>query len=76
MNGSECNSCKAPIIWVRTATGKVMPVDARPAEDGNMVIDDGVARVIAKGESPPVGKLRWKSHFATCPAAQSFRKKR
>jgi hypothetical protein len=29
-------TCQAPIVWARTVTGKVMPVDAEPSDDGNI----------------------------------------
>lgn len=42
-----CRSCGAPITWVKTESGKWMPLDP-----------DGT------------------SHFATCPDAAKWRKKR
>jgi len=43
----ECRDCKEPIIFLRTKTGKFMPVT-----------------------------MALQSHFADCPAANKFRKKR
>lgn len=31
--------CGQPIIWTRTATGKLMPVDAPPCPSGNVLVD-------------------------------------
>jgi len=70
----QCRSCGATIIFVKTAKGKSMPLDVQPADDGNIIVVDGVA-VYLKGEAPP-NKLRWKSHFATCPQAAQHRKKK
>lgn len=57
---SRCRSCRAEIIWFKTATGKNMPVDAhtvRP-EDDEMDLDRHV------------------SHFSTCPDAGRHRRPR
>ncbi len=74
MNEPKCRSCGAQILWLKTAKGKAIPVDIKPTPDGNMVIDDGIARVLKKGEPVAGGKLRWTSHFATCPNAAAHRK--
>lgn len=76
-------SCRARMVWaVNEQTGKGNPIDPEPVDDGNVVIvgqettksgPAPVVRYLAKGEDPgPVP--RYKSHFATCPAADSFRK--
>ena len=44
---SSCRGCGSTIFWIKTAAGKMMPVDP-----------DGT------------------SHFATCPEALRFRKKK
>ena len=57
---TPCKACRARIIWLKTASGKNMPVDAdtvRPADE----IYDAAKHI---------------SHFATCPAAEKFRKPR
>ena len=50
-----------------------MPVDAEPSVSGNLVIEDGLVRIV-----PPGGlydaHTRYTSHFATCPQAQQHRK--
>lgn len=45
----KCRSCGAEIYWAKTEAGKLMPVDAEPAEDGNCVLyapllGDGLTR--------------------------------
>jgi len=71
-----CKSCGAPLLWVMTAQGKSMPLDAQSCFDGNIYFDDDERPVfLAKGELPPEGKILYKSHFATCPASTAHRKK-
>ncbi len=56
----RCSSCRARIIWFKTAAGKNMPVDADTVEPGD------------EEYFPP----RHISHFATCPNAKNHRKQR
>lgn len=78
-----CTSCKAPILWVKTITGKSMPLDAEPLAErpkkmlGVFVLNDeglavgatmDVAREVAQG-----GNL-YVSHFSTCPYADEHRR--
>ena len=58
MNVSKCSSCKASIIWMKTKTGKKMPVDWR--ED-----------LVGMGEFDVKTMI---SHFSTCKDANTFRK--
>lgn len=78
MQQAKCRSCGAVIYWVRTeATDALMPIDAVPVDDGNVVLVNEKARYMkgdlfeAKTEGP-----RYKSHFATCPNAKQHRKKK
>jgi hypothetical protein len=54
---SKCKSCNAEIVWLKSGTGRNVPVDAETyhGEDG---FDHKLHR----------------SHFATCPDADKFRK--
>ncbi len=82
----RCSSCGAVIWWGFTSKGKRMPLDAQPAEDGNVVVDwpGGLlpspsaaphVRVLRKGED--AGDVpRYRSHFVTCTAAERHRKTR
>lgn len=77
-SSDTCRSCRAPIMWVRTESGSNMPIDTAPVENGNVILswdDDGrsVAVFIRKGETPPAGKPRYVSHFATCPKSRTHR---
>lgn len=69
---STCRSCGAPIIWAHTPNGKSMPLDAEPDPTGNIVLDDGTARV---EPNQTLTGTRHTSHFATCPHAETWRKR-
>jgi hypothetical protein len=56
----RCRSCGAAIIWLPTATGKNMPVNAGTWAQGDTTFSPG----------------RHISHFATCPNADRHRKAR
>lgn len=75
MRSSPCRSCAAPILWVRTSKGKLMPLDAEPCADGNMVVVDGVA-FTAYTLDFEQDRPRYRSHYATCPQAKEWRKSR
>jgi hypothetical protein len=73
---SSCRSCNAPVLWVATATGKQMPIDAIPVPDGNIILDtDRIAHVLPDAAQPPPDVLRYVSHFATCPNATQHRRR-
>lgn len=54
----RCRSCRAQIIWFRTAGGKNMPVDADTVEPDDDELD----------------LSRHVSHFSTCPQASQHRR--
>jgi hypothetical protein len=62
-----CKSCGAAILWVVTASGKRMPLDANAER-----------RFVIEPEEPPLALSRetYSSHFATCPNAAQHRKDR
>ena len=80
---SKCRSCDAPIRWCRTeATGKLMPLDPDPVDDGNvwvLRIESGtpvVAVALLADAVPTTVPLRYVSHFVTCKDAATWRKTR
>ena len=81
---SRCRSCGAPILWAITGkASKPMPVDAEPSPDGNLVLtEDGAqsrAIVLDKIQlrfARERGEALHCSHFATCPEASDWRRKR
>lgn len=81
---SRCRSCGAPILWARSWSGRSMPVDAEPCDEGNLVIEteSGGARValVLTGDALAVTRRGpaplHRSHFATCPNASQHRSRR
>jgi hypothetical protein len=83
---SKCRSCKAPIVFALTGTGRLMPVDVEPHADGNLVLELGdeirVRPATAEERThalPLLAALRpatklFRAHFATCPHADQHRR--
>lgn len=82
----ECRSCGARIFFAAAATsGKRMPIDAEPAvgatiriathEPAPMPMAYVVGSVIDLFDPDDDG-IRYTSHFATCPDADSWRSTR
>lgn len=74
-----CRSCGAEIFWVRSCSGKPMPIDLLASPEGNISVQGGVARVhvgrdreveLAQGSG-----MLFTSHFATCPDAEQHRQR-
>lgn len=53
-----CRSCKSPIVWMKTAAGKNMPVDPDDIDTEDEVFDP----------------QKHTSHFATCEFADRHRR--
>jgi len=75
MEHARCKTCDAEIIWARTERGKLMPLDAEPAERPS-----GVFRLeVREGKEPLIfsafGDPVYISHFATCPYADQHRRR-
>ena len=72
---ARCRSCDAPIIWAVTKNDKRMPVDAEPAENGNVeLVDQGrVKRAIVHAQPSFGSGPLYLSHFVTCPEAETHR---
>lgn len=80
-----CRRCKAPILWARTEAGRPMPLDATPDDGGNVAVVDGIALVLPRAVRERLRandarinerRMFYRSHFATCPYADDFRKGR
>jgi hypothetical protein len=76
----DAAECRAPIVWALTEKAKRMPVDAQPSDRGTVALRDAgwsvpVAVVLKADRAFGRTDLRT-SHFAMCPAAQSFRRGR
>lgn len=74
--GTACRSCRALILWCITKGGVRQPVDAKPTEAGNLVVERRgsvlFARVADLFDKP--GE-RFMPHHATCPQADEWRNK-
>lgn len=75
----KCKSCPAMVIFARNdRTEELMPIDAQPTPDGNILLrpgGDGTPRYyIERNPGNLFGKKARKSHFATCPNASLHRK--
>jgi hypothetical protein len=70
---STCRSCGARITWVRTESGKAMPIDVAPRADGNVGVTGGGIAVYLKADEQWQGP-RYVSHFASCPQSARWRK--
>lgn len=77
---SKCSSCHAPIFWAHSrATGKPVPVDRTPTDNGNLrIATDGKVEVLTRESSKLAvlanGGSLFTAHFATCPNADQHRK--
>ena len=73
MTKVTCTSCGASTMWVKTTSGKSMPLDPQPVVNGNVYIDGatGLAHV-----RKPDGAMGFRPHFVTCPNADQHRKQK
>ena len=82
---TTCRGCGKPIAFIKTANGKSIPVDPDPVWFEPM--DEKEKFVTAEGEvqqgrtietASTAGKMAigYRTHFATCPAAEDFRRKK
>lgn len=74
----KCRSCGANVHWVRMIpSGKAMPVDAEPHSKGTISLNHSrtEAIVLPRKLREPGGPL-YRSHFATCPEANQWRRQR
>lgn len=69
---ATCDECGARIVFViMTATGKRVPVDPIPVDDGNVcarrIGNNMHGYVISKDHPPSPAFTRFAAHFGTCP---------
>ncbi len=86
---AECRSCKQRIIWAEGPTGKAMPVDSEPSDQGNVQLyrrpngeiyakvlgPEAAQNVRNAAEVLKAAHTLRTSHFATCPQAAQHRKR-
>ena len=79
---TACRGCGKEIAFIKTVKGKTMPVDPEPmyfipsgGPNTYVMVDGSVQR----GHEPGIGDgepwIGYRSHFASGPAADEFRKK-
>lgn len=79
---AACRSCGAAVKWAMMAKGKKMPIDPRPDERGNLVLEADMGpggasvkwRVRVVRLPQDAGATRYISHFATCPNSRRHRR--
>jgi hypothetical protein len=75
-----CKSCGVEIIWRRSInSGKAMPIDADPADNGNVrLVGSAECEVVPRGDLEQAradGEVLRLSHFVTCPDAPTHRRR-
>jgi hypothetical protein len=74
---SACRSCGAPILWAVTPGGRRIPLDADPDDAGNIALDTSSLKAVAVFVADADGtdtRPRYRSHFASCPQAEGWRR--
>ena len=81
---TQCKSCGAKIIWIKTATGKSMPCDPEPVTywarlkaKGKIVTPNGeVVSCDFSGELEKATGIGYTPHWSTCKHAEIFRREK
>lgn len=88
----DCRSCQQPMVFVKVekkdGTDRVMPLDAKPSLEGRWFIDENEGdgsrndphrAYYTRGDDAAYDQrqgMLHTAHHATCPDAESFRKKK
>lgn len=85
---SICRGCGEEIIWMQTAAGNRMPVDAEPVwirtepggntfvkKDGTIAFGRKIGDAYEAAEGETLLEV-WESHFATCPVGGQFKNRK
>jgi hypothetical protein len=78
MANARCKACNGELLWTTTATGKLMPLDVAVDKEGNVYVEDGCGYVLSDeslNAAREANRPLHKSHFATCPEADRFRRR-
>lgn len=81
---AKCKGCGAEIIWIMSPAGKVIPCDPievpywkRSKANGKIVTPNGeVISCELYGDPETVTGIGYVPHWATCPKAGEFRRKK
>lgn len=77
----KCKACGAPILWLRTTSGKSMPCDPQPvmywltprAKGKAVTLSGEVVSCVFVGDPDTADGTGFVPHWATCPKADLFR---
>jgi hypothetical protein len=73
---TRCRSCGEEIVWAMTTAGRAVPINNRPKLGGNIELTyTAGAPPVAHVVKPVPGKVRFVSHFATCPDASMWKRR-
>lgn len=80
----RCKGCGAPIVWIESVNGKMIPCDAALVQfvvhpGGSLRIVQQNGSVVTAEREQDVEKMDgvgYVSHFSTCPRAAEFRRAR
>lgn len=80
---TTCKTCGAAIVWIKTSAGKSMPCDAKqliywenPKGASLIVTPNGkTLKADLEGDSAKATGIGYISHFATCPNANTHRRR-
>lgn len=78
---AKCKACGAPVVWIKTLSGKAMPCDpgvvvywAKKGAKGKVVTPNGeVISCEFKGDIQTATGIGYVPHWATCPGAGEFK---
>lgn len=77
---ATCRSCHAEIVWAMTEAGRRIPIDAEPQTDGTIRLVDrsyeGRMERFAQIAGKSTTEVRYVTHYATCPDAADWRKRK
>ena len=87
LQGGRCKKCGGLIFWIKTTKGNWLPVNRRaiestPVQKGGhtfVLVDGSTIQALPTGSVQYDGidsVIAFEAHFATCPNADEFRKKR
>ena len=78
---AKCKACGANIIWLQLKSGKIEPCDPqripyKTDPEGKLVLVTPEGKIARGNIDLDSDSFGYQSHFATCPAAGMFRRKR
>ena len=81
---ATCKACGAPIIWIMTPGGKLMPCDPeqkvywqRSRAKEKIVTPNGeILSCVFEGDDQTATGIGYVPHWATCPEADKFRRRK